>query len=663
MTLYRQISFFVFTCMIVLFCCFWWVQLSSTRSFLENQLQSNAQDTATSLGLSLSMAIRGDGGEVEMETMVNAIFDRGYFRSVIVRGVDDNILFSRESSASAGDVPLWFIHLFPIVSPSVEAMIMDGWSQAGRVEVQSHPGYGYENLWGAAKRAALWAVISFFAASLLGSLVLKLLLRSLNKVERQAIDLSNRHYNIQQKVPRTRELKRVVLAMNLMTTKVRDMFTEQTSVVEELRRYSYQDTLTGMGNRRFFVGQLKTVLKEHGDEENGAFFLLHVEGLQELNNHKGYKAGDDLICNIASIITKTIEPFPGVISGRLSGSDFGLLFTNGDEESIEAIAGKLQSAVQQLQVYEDSQAERMSSLGGVIFNGQVTVEEVLSKGDEALRDSSHSGSLLPTIIDIAESEGRPTLARTRLREILEYVLAEKSIALTFRKAVCNSREKECLHYEILSQFYDEHGNSFSAGLLLPAAEQLGLMSALDRIVIEKVLAAPVEIFQKKRVTVNLSSSSVADDAFVDWLEQRLQQQEGQLTFNFEMPEILVSAHLEEIVAFSKRITRLGHGIGVDHFGQGLVRFGYLQTLQPDYIKIDRALTQELTEKESDVYFFIRSLCTVAHSLDIKVMVDGVETEQQWNLLLDLNIDAVQGFYINKPVPVDECNQMISSTIK
>ncbi len=380
MTLYRQILCFVLACLICLFCCFWWVQLDSTRNFLENQLQSNAQDTATSLGLSLSVAMRGDGGSAEMETMVNAVFDRGYFQAVVVRDVEDNILVSRKRPATDGNVPAWFIRLFPISSPAVESLIMSGWNQAGRLEVKSHPGYGYENLWEAAKRAALWAVGSFLFAALLGGFILKLLLRSLDKVEQQAIDLSNRQYNIQQKIPKTRELRRVVLAMNQMTGKVRDMFAEQTSVVEELRRFSYQDSLTGMGNRRFFMGQLRTVLKDQGEEEEGLFFLLHVAGLQEINDQQGYKVGDDLICSVASAIAESMEKFPGVVCARLSGSDFGLLLANGSEESAGRIASELQLAVQQLKAYEDSPAERISCIGGVILHiaGQYAIPAIRS---------------------------------------------------------------------------------------------------------------------------------------------------------------------------------------------------------------------------------------------------------------------------------------------
>ncbi len=492
MTLYRQIFFSILICLIGLFCCFWLVQLNSTRSFLESQLQSNAQDTATSLGLSLSVAMQGEGGTAEMETMVNAIFDRGYFQAVVVRDMDDTVLLARETVNSDTAVPAWFIRLFPISSPPAEALLMNGWSRAGRLEVKSNPGYGYQNLWESAKRAALWAALSFVAAAIIGSLILKLLLRSLNKVEQQAIDLSNRQYHIQKKIPRTRELRRVVLAMNKMTAKVRDMFEEQTAVVEELRKYSYQDTLTGMGNRRFFVGQLKKNLKQ-SEGQARLFFLLHVEGLQELNNQQGYKTGDELISNVAATIEKTMETFPGVVCGRLSGSDFGILLANSSEESAQGIAEQLQRAVHQLKAYGDSLVKRISCVGGVIFDGTVSVEEILSKGDEALRNSLHSGAVAPRIIDIVGAESGPILARTRLKEIVQYALAEKKISLKCRKTVQNSKEMECVQYEILSQFSDEEGNVLSAELLMPVAEQLGLMSALDRLVIEKVLASPLSV--------------------------------------------------------------------------------------------------------------------------------------------------------------------------
>ena len=103
---------------------------------------------------------------------------------------------------------------------------------------------------------------------------------------------------------------------------------------------------------------------------------------------------------------------------------------------------------------------------------------------------------------------------------------------------------------------------------------------------------------------------------------------------------------------------MGHGYGLDHFGQGFSNFGYLQSLRPDFVKIDRAYTNELQSKESDSHFFIGSLVGVAHSLDIMVVAEGVETEEQYSLLQELNLDAVQGYLIGRPEPLESRTKKI-----
>jgi EAL domain-containing protein (putative c-di-GMP-specific phosphodiesterase class I) len=104
--------------------------------------------------------------------------------------------------------------------------------------------------------------------------------------------------------------------------------------------------------------------------------------------------------------------------------------------------------------------------------------------------------------------------------------------------------------------------------------------------------------------------------------------------------------------FSTRVREVGHGIALDHFGSSFSNFGYLQSMRPDYVKIDRAFTNELGKEDSDSDFFISSLCSVAHSLDVEVMAEGVENAEQFELLKELDVDGVQGYYIDKPGPLD-----------
>ena len=152
-----------------------------------------------------------------------------------------------------------------------------------------------------------------------------------------------------------------------------------------------------------------------------------------------------------------------------------------------------------------------------------------------------------------------------------------------------------------------------------------------------------------RIAINLSPFSLTDTTFVDWLKNRLTQcAHAGIQFNFEFPEFRISRHSNQIKEFATVLKPMGHGFGIDHFGQGSMAFGYLKSLLPDYIKIDRALTREIVDPQSDEYFFVNTLCNVAHSLDIQVIVEGIEKEGQWRPLAKLPLDALQGFFFKKP---------------
>jgi len=123
--------------------------------------------------------------------------------------------------------------------------------------------------------------------------------------------------------------------------------------------------------------------------------------------------------------------------------------------------------------------------------------------------------------------------------------------------------------------------------------------------------------------------------------------------NFEFSEFGAVQHLDLVKEFSAEVRKYGHYVGLDHYGQSFSHLGYLKSLRPDYVKIDRAYTTELKDSESDSRFFVGSLCSVAHSLDITVIAEGVETEQQWQILKELNLDGIQGYIIDKPKPLIE----------
>ncbi len=251
MTLYRQLLIVLQSLFLLIFVGTLVLGVQGVRAFLADQLAAHAQDTATSLGLSLSPAVEADD-RATMTAMVDAIFDRGYYRSIVLESVDGRPLIERRLDVVVEGVPDWLVRWVPLETPEAEALVMAGWRQAATVRVVSHPGYAYRLLRDSLLELGAWFAALALLASLLAWGAVRVLLRPLHAVERQAEALCRREYDVQARLPRTRELRNIVLAMNRMIERVRAMFDDQAREAERLREQAFRDPLTGLGNRRLF---------------------------------------------------------------------------------------------------------------------------------------------------------------------------------------------------------------------------------------------------------------------------------------------------------------------------------------------------------------------------------------------------------------------------
>ena len=651
MTLYRQLVIFTLVLFFILFSGTWIAKLQTTRTFLIDQLESHAQDTATSLGLSISQHSI-DEDLIVVETLISAVFDRGYYRIVRYSDNDGNVLINRELDVKIENVPQWFITLIPLKTPEASANVMAGWQHAGTVYVKSHPGYAYKTLWENVIRTTVWFVICGVFVLVIGGFGLKLLLKPLVLVERQADALCKKRYEIQEKVPRTKELRRVVEAMNRMTSKVKEMFEEQVAIAEGLKKHAYFDTLTGMGNRRFFDSQITARLDRRDSATKGVVLLVQVKDLHGLNQEKGFQAGDELLQKVGSIIQDATRQHANSVLARLTGGDFGVFIPDASSWDAESIAETICSKMSQLAVEGLTITDNVGHVGAVSYESTTKIGRLLSEADLALRSAQQTGPngwQMNTIT--AETEKMP-LGQQQWKEILDQALSERRIVLFGQPVVNVVDRQKPYHLEIFSRIMKEDGTLLSAGVFMPFAERLKLVSYLDRIVLEEVMQIDPGEAGGSPIAVNISSTSLENDSFRNWVYSVLKTLPADKPrISFEFAEFSAVQNLELIKEFSTNVKQYGHFLGLDHYGQSFSHLGYLKTLRPDYVKIDRAYTGELKDEDSDSRFFIGSLCSVAHSLDIDVIAEGVETEQQWQLLKDLNIDAIQGYIVDKPKPL------------
>ncbi len=658
MTLYRQLLIFTLVLFFLLFTGTWFAKLNSTRTFLLDQLESHAQDTATSLGLSISPHMK-QSDLTAAETMVNAVFDRGYYRIVRLTDVEGGVLIDRTLPVRIEGVPQWFVSLVPLETPSATSIVLAGWTQAGTVFVESHPGYAYKTLWETVVRTSLWFVAMIVVVLVGGGFGLQVLLRPLKRVEHQADILCKKQYEIQTDLPRTRELRRVVEAMNRMTYKVKDMFDEQARVAERLRKNAYHDQLTGLGNRRYLEGQVSTRLHRKDSSINGAFLLIELHGLQDLNQAKGFEAGDELVKRVGQLLRSSVEHVPHCALARLTGGNFALFLPDVSFGEAERIAESIVTGFAQVAVEGLALSENVGHVGGVVYDRTTELGQLLSGADTALRGAQQKGVNTWNVNTLADESEAAARGQKRWRDILGKALEEKNVFLFVQQVVRCDDRGNTVHLEVFSRIMEESGKLMSAGLFVPLAERLGMISALDRVVLEKVMENKTGLLETDKLSVNLSPASLKDEAFREWLLRALREMGAagpRLTFEFA--EFGTVRNLELVRDFGREVQKLGHGYGLDHFGQGFSNFGYLQSLRPDFVKIDRAYTDELLSRESDSHFFIGSLVGVAHSLDIMVVAEGVETEEQFNLLRELNLDAAQGYLIGRPEPLGSRTSMV-----
>lgn len=651
MTLYRQLVIAISFLLGMLFLGTWITNLQSTRAFLEEQLASHAQDTATSLGLSLSPHMQAND-MATMASMVDSIFDRGYYTEIVISNMDGSPIIERRLPVRVENVPAWFVDWIALTPPARNAPIMTGWKQVATITVSSHPGYAYRELWSSTMMMLAWFAALTLLSIIITSIILRFLLKPLQAVERQADAISDHRYEIQEKLPRTRELRSVVAAMNKMTHKVQEMFETQARTTEQLRALAYADPLTGLNNRHHIENHARALLDTAGAVQ-GSLMLIRLEGLNELNESRGFAAGDNFLKAAASRIKALMESDEHTLLARLAGGDIAILTNSKSNTQMDELAAQL--AAQLALLLQDGSAhdQNVVHIGIATHQPEETLHDLLAKADSALRSAQANGANGWARFHTAEGSSQQAPGRQQWIGRIKKAIAEKQFVLHAQPAIALKAPQHPLHHELLPRLADDEGNLFAAERFIPIATQLGIIQEIDYQIIEKIATLPATLRTPAPLAVNISSATMKDEAVLERIMTLLQGCATPLIF--EISEFIAVRELQRLKAFAERVQTMGHHIAIDHFGQAFGSFGYLQSLRPIHVKIDRSFSHDL-ENDKDTQFYLRSLCSVAHSLDIQTIISGFEDPEQWHLLESLNIDGAQGYAAGGVVPVEKIGE-------
>jgi diguanylate cyclase (GGDEF)-like protein len=639
MSLFKQLCVAICVLMLTSFIGSVVVNVESSREQQVNQLRAHAQDAATALGLSLTASV---GDPAMRELMVSSIFDSGYFASIRVLDPDGKVLFERSEPVAGKNVPQWFVALVGLEPARADAIISDGWIMAARVEVVSHPVFAIARLWQNAYSNLLWLALITLLCIGLGIWLLKRQLRPLDDMVEQSKAITRREFSSISQLPRTPEFRRVVNAMNQMVEKLRTLFAEEASRSERMRREAYQDSLTGLANRRYFDSQLQARLTGEETVNSGVLFLLRVNDLNGLNQRLGGLRTDALLKAVAEQLERLSRG--RFLVARSRGGEFALMAAGIDREEAGRMAEQLTNSLLSLRQTGASDCVPVAHIGITTFVPGDRLAELYSTLDTALASASRSAEKSWAFVGYSQRKAKLE-DRNIWYPLLEQAFTHERFFLHAQPVVDAANPERVLHHKLLARLQGEEGENIAAGQFLPWLERFGWIERLDMLML-KILLGQLAQYQGK-VAFSLSGSTVRNPAVLQDVYALLRQHAGgygRLVLELDEGQLPAAAELED---FARTLRALGVGLGLQHFGGRFSMIGNLAKLGLDYLKVDGGFIRDI-DQESDKRLFIEAMQRAAHSIDLPLIAERVETHGEWGLLRTMGISAVQGRLFGEP---------------
>lgn len=624
--------------------------VQNARHYLQQQLEAHAQETATSLALSLGQGLKAPDAALAA-TFINPVFDRGHFASIRFRGVDGTVLVSRELGAVQDAVPAPFMRLLPFDAPTGEALVSSGWRQLGRVLVVVHPRFAYEQLWHTTWETLAWLLALYGCALLATRRYLRGILRPLAEIESAALAIGRREFGEIHLQTGTRELLRVGTAMNDLSSKLCDAIAEESNRADRMHQEAFQDPLTGTLNRRGLVQHAQGLLSGDAGISSGALALVGMSGLEEVNRLQGVAKGDELVQQLGEVVGSQAAGEPLVV-GRWQGGAFAVLLPGIGAAAAQAWGVAVCSRFHALLREQSAATEVGVSAGMAHFDAQRPAwAELERQAGQAFAEAAQRGDggvVLHALSDGA-AEAR-SADEWRLR--IETALHSGGLVLYVQR-VFELPGRAVLHAEIMSRILEPDGRAVAAVAFVPAASRHHLLPLLDRAVLDR-LWKTLEGGNgglPDSIAVNISAQSLADPGFRADLRSRLGGSPGiARRIVFEIGGHAAVHNVELAAAFAAEVRAAGARFALDGFELSGASLRIVHRLLPEYVKLAESYSGGIAV-EADLRFLVESLVRIVRPLDIRLIASSVEDPRLLDQLATLGFDGFQGYAGDRPAPL------------
>ena len=434
---------------------------------------------------------------------------------------------------------------------------------------------------------------------------------------------------------------------------IRDI-TEQHKAAESIRQHAYFDSLTSLPNRFLSLDRLSQMLKEaQRSKEKVALLFLDLDDFKKVNDSLGHEVGDKLLKEVANKLTLALRKADTV--GRLGGDEFIVLLRSltGDSDAIDIAENLLEIFREPFEI-DGKELVLTLSIGIVTYtkNGD-SASDLLRHADAAMYQSKLSGR--NTYSFFTKEMSDVMLRRLEIEEQLNHALQREEFEVYYQPKF-DVKSKKMIGAEALLRWRNPLLGNVTPDEFIPIAEHTGMIVPIGKYVVKQSLAFlnnwNTTHQQTYTIAVNLSPRQFRDKTLIGFIEQTLHDENiAPKSLEFEITEGVLMAGNSYIDDALQNLHQLGVKLSMDDFGTGYSSLSYLRQYSFDVLKIDRSFISGITEKKEDLDL-VKATIAMAHSLDLSVVAEGVETHEQLFLLDGLGCDLVQGYYFSKPIPAE-----------
>jgi diguanylate cyclase (GGDEF)-like protein len=447
----------------------------------------------------------------------------------------------------------------------------------------------------------------------------------------------------------------------LKTTKaLQEQITERNRAEEQLNYLAYHDVLTTLPNRSLFKDRLaQALLVAERDRQMLAVLLLSLDQFKNISDTLGPAMADRLICDVAARLKSGTRE--GDTLAYWGGDEFVLLLTQvtGADDAVE-IAQRVQLILEPRIDLDSHEVHLTASIGIGLspVDGQDDESLMKNAGAALFQAKEHDGN---TYRFYTADMNAKALKRLTLENKLRRAIERNEFIVYYQPKV-DINTWQIVGAEALVRWKDPELGLVSPAEFIPLAEETGLIVPIGNWVSKTACAQTKqwhsEGFDCLGISVNLCARQFQEQDLVSTVIEILEQSELEPKYlELEITESSIMTNADFAVKVLTELKQMGIRVSVDDFGTGFSSLGYLKRLPIDILKIDQSFVRDVSTDPDDAAL-VMAIITLAHNLRLKVIAEGVETEEQLRILRLLRCDEIQGYLFSKPLPADEFRELL-----